>query len=78
MFEYDKEVLETKVELKKLREKSYEKFVVALMLMEDDNLTIDDAADRYDAWINISAFPNLLNAMLSGEWGLEDEEEDEG
>ena len=66
MFEFDKEVLETKVALQKLMAKSYEQFVVALILNEDESLTIDDALERYETWIE-SQLSYLLNDILSGE-----------
>lgn len=79
MFEYDKEVLETKVALKKLMSKNYEQFIVALMLVEngEGGLTIDDAVERYETWIENSGWSCLLNEVLSGEIEIDKETDGE-
>ena len=79
MFEYDKEVLEIKVALKRLMSKNYEQFIVALMLVEngEGGLTIDDAVERYETWIESSGWSYLLNEVLSGEIEIDKEKDGE-
>jgi hypothetical protein len=76
MFDYDKEVLETKAVIEDLMLKSYERFILALMLIEsgEGKLSIDDASDRFETWINNTGYPYLLNEILSGEVEVEEEE----